>query len=569
MIRNHWYTLICVQFLFILTACQTIGLQQEQNSNTVESPTTDSASGKINTYDEQATGQTEKTNETAKDLNITQYISALKQLNTRLDGSQYEYANIPTLYPDDLWLDMRKLFSLDIYHDDPRVKAQYNWYSKHPSYMTRVSNRSKRYIYYVVEQLKKRNMPGEIALLPIVESAYDPFAYSHGRASGMWQFIPGTGKIYGLKQDWWYDGRRDVIASTDAALDYLQSLSNRFGGDWLLALAAYNSGGGTVSRAIRHNKQKGLPTDFWSLSLPKETSAYVPKLLALSRIVWDTRTAGVSLPVLPKAPYFAAVDTGSQIDLAQAAELAEVELDELYLLNPGFNQWATSPDGPHRLLVPIKNAELFEQRLSEIPVKQRVTWSRYTIKSGDTLSTIAEKFGTTIDVIRNANHISNNIIVAGKTLMIPSSSLDKNQYTLSSDNRLASRQSYNPDSKSKTKVVHIVETGDSFWEISRKYKVGTRELAKWNGMAPTDTLRVGQELVVWVDKNHQMVAMTNTGGRNVIRKVGYKVRSGDSLSRIASRFNVTVSSLRKWNSFDSKYLQPGDYITIYVDVTSN
>ena len=227
----------------------------------------------------------------------------------------------------DAWQRVSKQLSMSV-PDNRRVRAQKSWYVNHPSYLTRVTRRAEPYLYFIVDELEKRNLPLELALLPIVESAYDPFAYSHGRASGMWQFIPGTGKGYGLAQNWWYDGRRDVFLSTHAALDYLSYLNKRFKGDWLLALAAYNSGQGNVSKAIRKNKKKGKPTDFWSLKLPRETKAYVPKLLALAEILRTRKEANIPWSIVKNQPYFVRIPTEVQIDLSLAADLGEQSMQD-------------------------------------------------------------------------------------------------------------------------------------------------------------------------------------------------------------------------------------------------
>ena len=229
-------------------------------------------------------------------------------------------------------------------------------------------------MYHVVTEVEARGMPLEFALLPVVESAYEPFAYSVSRAAGLWQFIPGTGVRFGLKQDWWYDGRRDVIESTRAALDYLQALHDQFDGDWLLAIAAYNVGEAWVQRAIDYNRAHGRPTDFWHLKLPAETRAYVPKLLAMKRLMAEPERYGLEFAAIPNEPYFAVIDTGSQIDLKVAAQLAGTSYDELVALNPGFNRWATDPDGPHRMLVPIDNADAFEAALQTLAPEERVRY---------------------------------------------------------------------------------------------------------------------------------------------------------------------------------------------------
>ncbi len=467
----------------------------------------------------------------------------------------------------DLWQLTRDHFGLDLTASDPRVEAQLNWYRKHPKYLNRVASRASRYYYYVIHEVISRGIPAEIALLPIVESAYDPFAYSHGRAAGPWQFIPGTAKHFGLKKSWWYDGRRDIRASTDAALTYLSQLKKRFNGDWQLALAGYNAGGGNVSKAIRKNRKKNKPTDFWSLSLPRETSAYVPKLIALARIVKEPQRYGITLQPLPDEPYFDVVETGSQIDLAQAAELASVSVDEIYLLNPGFSQWATDPEGPHQLLVPYQQAESFRTALSKLPKEQRVTWKRYKIRSGDSLLLIARKHKTTVETLKTANNLRGNLIRAGQVLLIPTASKNAGAYALSSDQRQAKKSQRIALRSGKQKLKYKVRSGDSFWTIARRYKVGVRELASWNQMAPGDPLRIGKQLVIW-QKSPVSGTADGNNGRNIIRKIGYRVRSGDSLSRIASRFNVRVMDIRRWNTLaGSKYLQPGQHLTLYVDVT--
>ncbi len=471
----------------------------------------------------------------------------------------------------DLWQLTRENFSLDLSSNNRQISAQLNWYKDHPKYINRVSDRASRYYHHVIHQVIERGLPAELALLPIVESAYDPFAYSHGRAAGPWQFIPMTAKRFKLKHSWWYDGRRDIQASTTAALDYLELLNKRFDGDWLLALAAYNSGGGTVSKAIRKNRERNLPTDFWSLNLPKETRAYVPKLIALAKLYSTPEAYGLTLKPIPSQPYFAAVDTGSQIDLAKAAELADISIEELYLLNPAFNQWATDPDGPHQLLVPFDKAEGFKQALQAYPAKQRVSWTRYKVKPGDSLIRIAKRNNTTTDTLRSSNSIKGNLIRTGQILLIPKASQHAQTYAYSQGQRQIKKNQRIALRSGKAKLNYRVRSGDSFWKIGRDHGVGTRELAAWNQMAPGDPLKIGQTLVIWQQagtvSNNTVAA--NINNRKIIRKIGYKVRNGDSFARIASKFNVDLQNIKRWNSkaASSKYLKPGQHLTLYIDVT--
>ena len=459
----------------------------------------------------------------------------------------------------DVWERVAVQLTFDI-PEQPRITSQRNWYLKHPSYMKRVMRRGSPFLFYIVEQIEASEMPLEFALLPIVESAFDPFAYSHGRASGMWQFIPGTGERFGMKQTWWYDGRRDVIASTQGAMDYLNYLYKYFDGNWLHALAAYNSGEGRVRRAIRNNKKAGKPTDFWSLELPRETRAYVPKLLALADILRNKEAYGYEWPKVDNAPVVDVVETGSQIDLALAAELADMETDALHALNPGYNRWATDPDGPHRLLLPLGKVESFNQALAKIDRSDRLNWVRHKVRSGDSLLKLAKQYHTTADVIKNVNELKGNTIIAGKHLMVPVAAKQLDSYSLTNEARLAATQN---KPRARHKLSHKVESGDTLWDISRKYNVSLSSLAKWNGMAPRDPLKLGKQLVVWTD------TISASGNPNAImRKVVYKVRKGDSLSRIATRFGVKTNDIVKWNNLNARrYLQPGQALTLHIDVT--
>ena len=456
--------------------------------------------------------------------------------------------------PADAWTRMRSGFSLQQV-DHPRVQPQLAWYARNPAYLERVFKRAEPFLYHILTELERRGMPSEIALLPVVESAFDPFAYSHGRAAGMWQFIPGTGKRFGLKQNWWYDGRRDVLASTDAALDYLQMLHKTFKGDWLLALAAYNSGEGTVLKALRRNRKAGKATDFWHLKLPKETRVYVPKLLAISQLVADPGAHGIDLHPIANEARITSVDSGGQLDMAVAAKLAGMDLDALYRLNAGYNRWATDPKGPHRLVVPVDKADRLRAALAELPADQRVRWVRHKIRSGETLTHVAKRYHTTVAVLKQTNRIRGHNIRAGKHLLVPVATKKLDQYPLTANQRLAKTQQR---ARGGVKTTHVIRRGDTLWDLAKQYQVSVGKLAKWNGMAPGDTLRQGQRLAVW---NQQ-------ASPNTVRPVHYTVRRGDSLARISQRFRVSVGDLVKWNGLaKNDYLQPGQKLKLYVDVT--
>ncbi|WP_105104402.1 LysM peptidoglycan-binding domain-containing protein [Microbulbifer pacificus] len=460
------------------------------------------------------------------------------------------------LPPRDIWQRLRQGFTLNRDLQRPKVREYVNYFSTNQGYMARVTERSRRYIFHVAEQLEQSNIPMEFALLPIVESAYDPFAYSHAQASGMWQFIPATGRSFGLHQNWWYDGRRDIVESTRAASEYFNYLAAKFDGDWLLVLAAYNAGEGTVRRAIERNQSSGKGTSFWDLKLPRETRSYVPQLLALAEIVAYPERYQVPLHDVGNKPYYTAVNVGSQIDLAQAAELADVEIEELYLLNPGYNRWATDPEGDHRLLIPTDKSARFLDALDKLPTDQRVTWQRYKVSRGDTLSVIARRYETTVAAIQQTNKLRNSGIRAGQTLLIPSASGPNAQYAYSIDQRVQRRQASGKGQKSS----YTVRPGDTLWGIARSMNVKVRELASWNNMAPGDTLRPGQTLVAYSGNSNSDNQSRTT------RKLSYRVRSGDSLYRIARKFSIDISDIVRWNKLSKNgYLQPGQRLTLFVD----
>ncbi|MGD2056375.1 MAG: transglycosylase SLT domain-containing protein, partial [Gammaproteobacteria bacterium] len=251
----------------------------------------------------------------------------------------------------DMWERMRSGFALAEANTAP-VQDQLDSMERHPRNIERLLRRGEPYLFYILTRLEERGLPAELALLPVIESAYDPFAVSPSGATGIWQFMPVTAEHTGLRRDWWYDGRRDVIAATEAALDYLGELEERFDGDWLLALAAYNAGSAKIKRAMRHNRSSGQPVDFWHLPLPRETRDYVPRLLALQAIIRNPEAHGIRLPRLANADYFSVVDTGGQIDLQVAARLAGTSVEEMQRLNPGLNRSITPPASPHTLVIP-------------------------------------------------------------------------------------------------------------------------------------------------------------------------------------------------------------------------
>ncbi len=455
----------------------------------------------------------------------------------------------------DLWERVRSGYALEGDVDERRIDGQMSIYSDKQRLFDAVGSRASWYLYYVVEQLEERNMPLEIALLPIIESGYNPQAVSASRAAGVWQIIPGTGTHLGLEQNGWYDGRKDLIASTEAALDYLSDLHKRFDGDWYLALAAYNAGEGSVQRAIDRNRRLGKPTDYWSLPLSKQACNYVPRLIALSRVLEDPEDHGVQISPIPNQPSLVAVEVNEQVNLNQAATLAGLDSREFASLNAGFKRGFTAPNTSNTLLVPAADREGFLAALSEIPAMAPAPTERYRVRPGDTLGGIARLHQTTPDNLRVLNGLKGDSIVAGQHLVLPADAVvPPHTYPTSASVAL------------KNRGVYTVKAGDSLWRIARQFGVSTAQLAGINGLSPNASLRVGQQLKVRT-RDDKRLAIATTGGNR--HKIDYQVKQGDSLSRIAWRFKVAVKQVIDWNGINAArpVIHPGQSLVLYVDDT--
>jgi membrane-bound lytic murein transglycosylase D len=460
---------------------------------------------------------------------------------------------------DDLFDRMRAGFAFDEIQE-PAIDQQLAWFEHNPEYLERVFQRGRRYMYHVVTEVEARGMPLEFALLPVVESAYEPFAYSVSHAAGLWQFIPATGVRFGLKQNWWYDGRRDVIESTRAALDYLQALHDQFDGDWLLAIAAYNIGENTVQRELDYNRAHGRPPDFWHLTLPAETRAYVPKLLAMKRLMAEPERYGLEFAPIPNEPYFAVIDTSSQIDLKIAAQLAGTSYDELVALNPGYNRWATDPDGPHRMLVPIDNADGFEAALQTLAPGDRVRFLVHQVGHHETLAMIAKRYGTSAAVISKINALKSGRVAAGESLKIPEISTRLPDKVLLAASRVDQPQA-DPAARKQPQIVYRVRAGETLSSIARRNRMPVSALARLNNIGTADTLVKGQRLIVKASSRHYL----DEGGVSG-RRVLYTVRRGDTVYSISRQFQVSVPQLKSWNGLNRHHqIRAGQRLVMYVD----
>jgi len=484
---------------------------------------------------------------------------------------------------------MRAGFALQDTDDETNNKAvdrELDWYANHPDYLDRAFDRADLFLYHIVTELEARGMPREIALLPVVESAFQPYAYSPARALGLWQFIPGTGTRYNLKQDWWYDGRRDVIESTRAALDYLNDLHTEFN-DWLLAIAAYNCGEMNVERAIARNKAAGLPTDFWSLKLPAETRAYVPKLLAMKRLVANPGYYGLAFSPIPNKPYFAQVDTKGQISMKVAARISGVTTEDLYDLNPAFHRFATDPSGPYTLLVPADTADAFASSISQLTDDQRMSVQRYTVRHGDTMNTVAKHFGISADVVRHLNDLSAGPVVVGAELRVPSEAVQLPAKAL-----LAAARVDGPTHRQRSfrhRLRITVRHGETLYAIARKNHMDVRKLARLNGLKPNSHLRAGQHLrmaeaeAAAADPGDDALAGGTARGKaasHCTHKKGrhryctsaastaaqvartHTVRHGETLFHVAQEYHVSVDQLSAWNGLSGTHIVPGQKLII-------
>ncbi|MEY3788315.1 MAG: hypothetical protein RLZ75_2522 [Pseudomonadota bacterium] len=490
----------------------------------------------------------------------------------------HKFNKTASSHKNTVWERLLSLYSLpDI--KNPRIDRELYWYLDHPASLAIIQQRAEPYLNHILDEIEAKNIPGELALLPVVESAFVPDAYSKADASGLWQFVPATGKEYGLQQNDWYDGRRDVYASTIAATTYLKELSENFDGDWLLALASYNCGKGRVKKSIEKNQYRNLPTDYWSLELPEETEDYVPRLLAIAKLFAHADEYNIHLQHIPNRPYFEVIDIKSPLDLHKAAKLANTPLYAFLKLNPGFNRSSTAPQGPHRLLVPVANAQAFKNNLALLPYSERVELKNYDatptldrhypdknevksgqtfekkittlykVKSGENLASVAIKNHTTIKSLRLANNLTTNKLHSGMSLNIPS------------ENKPASITLISSTSKNKflNTQVYAVKKGDTFYNISQRFSVAPKDIANWNNINLKSALIPGKKLTI-KSINPQLASSSS------IRLISYTIGKGDSLQHISKKFNVSVADIRKSNAAVLvKGLRPGQKLKLFVD----
>jgi len=469
-----------------------------------------------------------------------------------------------------LWERLFDLYNLPpVAHED--IDRELGWFIDHPDYIDRVQERARPFLYTIVRQVEKHDIPGEIALLPVIESAFKPEAISPANAAGIWQFIPSTGRLYGLKQNRWYDGRRDVYASTRAAIKYLKKLHADFNGDWLLAVAAYNCGEGTIARAIQKNEARNRPTDFWSLDLPQETRTYVPRLLAVAKLFAGADQYGIDLHDIPNQALFKTVKIDSQLDLALAADAADISLDELYELNPGFKHRYTSLDGGYRLFIPArKKIRAFKEELARLAEEQANSGKPRPVPAieknwGDDEKIVAKDEEKAPSRAKETEGKADKEAMAwngqGSSKTNPrviSKIRDEQSIQVIGDSTSTA------DNFSK-KSAYVVQDGDTLWSIAQKNAVDVEQLVKWNRLSNNSPIKTGQNLMVWSKDAAKKLPIATTGaGFKPSQSIKYTVREGDSLFGISKRFNVSVMDLRKWNGTKvDKRFKPGLNLTVF------
>lgn len=504
---------------------------------------------------------------------------------------------------ENLWNVLRYEFSLSHHEYNPAVQENIDWLMNDQDFLIRTATRSAPYLYFIHQQVKKRKLPVELVLLPIIESGYNPFIYSTAGAAGIWQMMPDTATGFGVKQDWWYDGRRDVVASTRAALDYLSYLFDFFDGNSLLAIAAYNSGEGAVMSAIRRNIREGKSTDFWSLPLPRETRTYVPRLLALATIIAHPERYPLPLPPVRNAPYLAQVDVGGQIDLKRAATFAGLSLKKFQQLNPGYNRLVTHPNGPYKLVLPIENVEQFMVHLANTSLSHHIDWTQYKIKSGDTLESLAKRFNTTSYALKEINHLKKAQIKKGMNLVIPrtvatvsntlkksgkkelelsrepstlednapqlasafKTSTPKNQPATSSKITREGKNYANDDSMKSGDTLYMVRANDTVEKIAEHFKLPPKIVYTANKLHSYSVIHPGDQLLI---PTHLAQAGSSSKSEDQeMRKLSpgdtlYMIRRGDTIEKIAQKFKTTPAAIRVANLMADSSLQEGDHLIV-------
>ena len=398
-------------------------------------------------------------------------------------------------------------------------------------------NDSYYFIYFVINELEKNNLPIELAILPYIESNYDPFSISPSGAVGMWQFMPRTGRLYKLNRSWWGEDRHDPFRSTEAAVDYLKYLYQRFDEDIYLTIAAYNAGPSLLDRRINQNKRKGDQVDFWSLNVPSQTKNYVPKYIALRELILNSENYGIEMPSIPYEPVVKKIIIPSQVEILSLSEYLEIKPELLYKLNAGYTKWASAPKDESIFYIPIEKYYLFQSENNPFNDINQINWISHIVKRGDNLWDLAKKYDTEVKIIKEINYLNNDLLSIDDTLLIPLGKSKSNNFI--------------------PYEMYIVSEGDSLWSISKKYNLEVRDLARMNSLSEDEFLQLGQQLSIGNKNIHRNMESKK-------RTILYSVKQGDNLYKISELFDVTIKSIEEINNFNKATLMPGQVIKIAI-----
>ena len=393
------------------------------------------------------------------------------------------------------------------------------------------------FIYYVVQELEAANLPVELALIPFIESNYDPFSISPSGAVGLWQFMPKTGRFYNLEKSWWNEDRHDPYRSTHAAIGYFKYLFDRFDNDIYLALAAYNAGPTYLDRHINKNKRKNLNTDFWSLNLNNQVTNYIPKYVALREIIFNPDKYGVKLPEIPFESVVKKIEIPGQVEILNLSEYLDIKPELIYKLNAGYTKWASAPKDKSIFYVPIEKTYLLDSPDSPFENVNQINWISHKVVSGDNLWNLAEKYDTEIQIIKKINYLEKDLLSINDTLLIPLSSMQSNNFI--------------------PYEMHIVSEGDTLWYIAEKYNIELAHLIKINSLNKNSYLQLGQQLTIGNKNIHRNIESKK-------RTILYSVKQGDNLYKISDLFDVSIESIKEINEFQSNQLMPGQIIKIAI-----
>ena len=438
---------------------------------------------------------------------------------------------------ENVWDRIKDTSSLDAVNLDDKTLEYVNQYLSNPAQLDKLLEKGRYFIYFVLEELERYKLPPELALLPYIESNYDPFSISSSGAMGIWQFMPATARIYGLKDTWWYEQRHDPLVSSRAAIRYLAYLHNRFNKKITYTLAAYNGGPTLLEKRIKLNKKAGKLTDLKNLKLPTQTQEYVPKFKAILAIVINSEKYEIKLPDFPNKPVLGKIELNGQVEILAFSEFADLKPEFVYKLNAGYTKWASPPGDKTIFNIPIELEEVLNLKKENFIQTNQINWVTHRVSKGDSLWKIAEEFDTEVNVLKKVNYLLSNVLSLNQELLIPLSN-DQNQTFIPYQ-------------------AHIISEGDTLWNLGIQYNISPAEIAKTNGLKMSSPLRIGSEL--------------NIGNKNIYRTINskkrtilYSVKQGDSLYRIADIFNIEISEIKKINELSTNDIKPGQVLKIII-----